>query len=558
MEQMSGSKLLVEALKANGVKYLVGIHGTGTLALLDVLFDEPAIQVITVRHEETSPFACGAYAKITGRPAVCFSIQGPGSTNMVTSVTSSNEDSVPMVVISAQVANPKLPAGHACDLEAIYRPITKEVITIREVAQIPACINRAFQVATEGRNGPVMVLFPLNMFTAKGEAEIIAPEPRKWVPGPGLDAELEQAAAMLERAEAPALFAGGGVTMAGASTELQELAEKLSAPVFTSRSNRGCISETHPLCCGTFFLEGSTDVLAHADACLALGTRFSAFGNLEWKVRFPDQLIEVNISRSTMGLVYKPKLAIVADAKYVLRKLIGMVGQKKGNGPTLAELEKFKKKREQDTARFMAQKPVYPLHPLWMVKKLRECLSPETVVICDSTSAVSWINEPEFPILKPRTLLANDGFGSMGYPLPAAIGVKLAAPDSEVVCIVGDGSFMMQMSELATAADHNLSIPVIVMNDGVYGVLWKYQKYGYKGRFIGTDLNNPDFLKIAEAFHIAGHRVASPDEFQATVRQALRRRGPTVIDVPVNRLALPRLTRSRMINKGLISEAEAL
>ncbi|MFH1650982.1 MAG: thiamine pyrophosphate-binding protein [Chloroflexota bacterium] len=554
MEKMSGARMLVEALKVNRVKYLIGIHGIGTLPVLDVLYDEPSIQNITVRHEEASPFIGSGYAKVDGGPAVVFSIQGPGATNMVTSVASCYEDSVPLVAISAAIppARRHLSVSHKCDLAPIFRPITKEVIECAEVGDIPAAVNRAFRVATEGRNGPVMVLIPANLFTATGEAGIKPYEPDPWQPTPSLEAQLKAATELLEKAQAPIIFAGSGLAMAGATAELKQLAEKLSAPVFTSMMGRGGISEEHPLSAGTFLLEGSAGMVAQADTCLALGTRFSEFDCRGWNVKLPEALVEVNISDDSMGAAYKPKVALVADARYVLQKLLAVLPSKPPNALMMTTLRQARKKYRAEVEALMQQKPSFPLHPRWLLRTLRECLSPETVVINDTNMLTGWVHEHFFTVYQPRTLISNDGFGSMGYPLPAGIGVKLADPARQVVCLVGDGSFLMQLSELATAAAYGLTVPVIVFNDGHYGVLWQNQKHVYRQRFLGTDLTNPDFVKIAEGFGAAGVRISSPGELAPAVTEALARKGPTVIDVPVDDRPVGRVLWAKFVQAGLI------
>jgi len=217
-----------------------------------------------------------------------------------------------------------------------------------------------------------------------------------------------------------------------------------------------------------------------------------------------------------------------------------MVSKKQGDESTFKTLSRFKRKYKKETTDFMQQVPVFPLHPLWMVRKLRECLSPDTVVILDATSAISWFHEHEFTVYKPKTLLSSFGFGSMGYSLPASIGAKLGNPNLNIMCVVGDGSFMMQMGELATAAAYEISVPIIVMNDGYYGVLRRAQHHVYKQRFIGTELNNPDFVKVAKAFGIAGYCIGHPGELQSIVEEAFYHKGPTVIDVPIDIEAMPR------------------
>ncbi|MBI2853927.1 MAG: thiamine pyrophosphate-binding protein [Chloroflexi bacterium] len=554
MPKYTGAKLIVESLKMNGTKYLIGIHGAQTLPLLDVLYDDHEIKPITVRHEEASAFMASGYAKMTGQPAVCFSIQGPGATNMVTSVASACEDSIPMVVISAQVpaAMMSRAISHKCDLESIFRPITKQVLFCQELDDIPRNINQAFNVATEGRKGPVMVLVSTDLFNAKGDIELPSPVSKPWRPHAELETQIQEAAATLNQAKTPSIFAGGGVAMAGAAPELQRLAEIMSAPVFTSRSGRGVLAENHPLSSGLMSFGGSEEILALTDACIAIGTRFSDFSMLNWKVKFPDPLIEVNISSEAMGKVYRPKLAIVGDAKHILARLAEKINQKPANKTILKELARAKQERKTETGEFVKTKPVPPFHPRWLVLKLTSSLPEDTTYVIDATSATNWFHEHEFLARRPGAIISNSGFSSMGFSLPAAIGAKLARPNSKLVCILGDGSFMMQLGELATACAYKIAVPILVMNDGYYNVLRQYQQYIYKARYIETELNNPDFAKLAGSFGIPAFRVRDLDELAPLVKDAFLREGPTLIDVPVDPTPVSRLIWNRWVRTGQV------
>ncbi|MFH1650859.1 MAG: thiamine pyrophosphate-binding protein [Chloroflexota bacterium] len=557
MGERTGAELLVAALKANGAAYFIGIYGVQSLEVLDLLYGDPSLKVITVRHEEAAPFIAYGYAKITGRPAVCYSVPGPGATNMVTSVAAAQADAVPMVILSAQIplALMDRATNHRCDLEGVFRPVTKEVVTCRKAGDIPGAISRAFRVATEGCPGPAMVIIPSNLFGARADVAVNVPVKPEASPDPGLPARLEEAAAILEKAKAPVIFAGGGVANADAAGELRLLAEKLSAPVFTSEKGRGVIPEDHPLSAGIFLFKGATEVFARADACLALGTKFPEFSTLGWSVPFPERLIEVNRDTAHMGKVYQPEVAIVADVKDVLPRLREMVNQKRADGEIHRLLKQHREQRERETTAFMAREPSFPFHPLWLLRRLREYLPPEAVCVVDNTSsALGAVRDHGFTVSRPRTLLSNDGFGAMGFALPAAIGVKLADPARQALCIVGDGSFLMQMSELATAAACGLSVPVIVMNNGYYGVLQQHQERFCGSRYIGAELNNPDFVKVAEAFGGAGYRVTSPDGLLPALEKAFAFPGPSVVDVPVDVHPVARDLRFRWLTMGLISE----
>ncbi|MFH1651855.1 MAG: thiamine pyrophosphate-binding protein [Chloroflexota bacterium] len=554
MEKRSGAKLFVEALKANRVEYLIGIHGTQTLDVLDILYDDPSIKVITVRHEEASAFIANGYAKITGRPAVCFSIPGPGATNMVTSVAAGYTESLPMVIIAAQIPLELMSraTAHKCDLEGVFRPIAKEVITCQEVDDIPPMLNRAFEIATEGRSGPAVIIIPANLFGARGEAEVAAPVKKEWQPDGALEAKITQAAAILEKAQAPTIFAGGGVVKAGCADELQKLAEKLSAPVFTSDSARGVIPENHELCGGLFSFEGALEVLGRSDACLTLGTTFTEFATLNWTVKFPENLIEVNIAPGLLGQVYQPKVALAADVRYVLPKLLGMVSRKQGDAASLEIMSRSKKQNARETTDFMKLPPAFPLHPQWLVNKLREVMPEDAVLLVDTISLGLWLRQHEYVVYRPKTLIHNNGFGAMGYALPAAIGVKLAKPDLKVACVVGDGSFLMQMSELATIAAYGISLPILVISNGCFGPLYQNQYYLYKKRFIGTELNNPDFLGIARSFGLNSLRIASPEEFPIALEKALTSKVSTLVEVPADITRISRFQRKRWASKGMV------
>ncbi len=541
----TGAQALIGALKENGAEYLFGIPGTHTLSVYDALIGDPALTPIVPRHEQGAGFAADAYARVTGRPGVTFTVPGPGGTNLATALQSAFEDSVPMVAVTAALPDADRNRGaiHDMDMEKALAAVVKKCLIPDSVAAVGPAVDAAFRWAAAGRPGPVQVVMKSDLFQKEEERALRRPAFAPPPPGPAAPPEdLGRAADALRKARRPVLYAGGGAVAAGCAHEIQLLSAKLGAPVVTSIKARGILSEADPLCFGTATFAGCEEMLAEADLCLAVGTGFGQFATLSGRVPVPENLIQIDIDPGRIGRNYPAALGIAADAGAALRGLLDRLEEMDGVPPggeghfrVCAGRELYRER----LARFLEKPQEPPFHGLFVAKTLREAAPPETVFVTDSSATESWLMEQVFEIYRPRSLLLSEAYQTMGYAVSAALGARLGAPDRPVCAAVGDGNFTMVCAELATAVDLGLSVVYLIFNDGTYGALRHFQRYVFGGRYSCTDLRNPDFPALAAAFGAKGRRVRSAEDLRIALDAAFREGGVQVIDCPIDRDVLP-------------------
>lgn len=535
----TGSRVLLDALRGNETEYIFGIPGTLTLPFYDALIDHPLTPIVT-RHEQGAGFAADAYSKVSGRVGVVFTVPGPGGTNLATPLQSSFEDSVPVVAITSALADNmrNKSAIHDVDMENALRPFTKQLLVPDSCAGIAPAIDAAFQWATAGRPGPVQVVMKSNLFSAEEEKVLHAPEfsPPPAVPLP-VESDLDKAAEMLLAAKRPVIYAGFGVVTGSCSREVQLLATKLGAPVVTSIKGRGVLSETDDLNFGLPTFVGCEEMLAEADLCLAVGAGFGQFSTLYYKVPMPRQMIQIDVDPNRLARNYPVSLGIEADAKAAMAGLLKRLEEidDKPLGEFHFRVRTSRAIYAERLAGFMDKPPSVPFHGLYVMKTLRDGFPPETVFISDSSATQSWLLEQAFAIYRPRTMLLSEAYQTMGYAVGAAIGAKLAAPDRPVCAIVGDGSFVMSCGELATAVSLGLDITYFIFNDGQYNALRHSQKHVFGGRYIGTEINSPDFVALASAFGAKGHRPDSGESLSAAIALSQEEGGVHLIDCPIDK-----------------------
>ncbi len=535
----NGSKVLLDALRANEAEYIFGIPGTLTLPFYDALIDHSLRPVVT-RHEQGAGFAADAYAKVSGRAGVVFTVPGPGGTNLATPLQSSFEDSVPVVAVTAALADNmrNKSAIHDVDMENALRPFTKEVLVPDSVAGIAPAVDAAFKWAKAGRPGPVQVVMKSNLFGAEEEKVLHIPEfPLPDSPPSPKKEDLDKAAEMLLAAARPVIYAGFGAVAASCSREVQLLASKLGAPVVTSVKGRGVLSENDVLSFGLPTFVGCEDMLAEADVCLAVGAGFGQFSTLYFKIPIPKRLIQIDIDPFRIGRNYPAELGIEADAGVALRELLKRLEdiEDKPPGEGYFRVRTGKAAYAERLAAYMDKPPAVPFDGLFVMKTLRDGFPPETIFISDSSATQSWLLEQALTIYRPRSVLLSEAYQSMGYAVGAAFGAKLGAPERPVCAIVGDGSFVMSCGELATAVSLGLDITYIIFNDGHYNALRHSQKHVFGGRYIGTEINNPDFVALAAAFGATGHRVESGEDLSSAIARSQTDGGVHIIDCPLDK-----------------------
>jgi thiamine pyrophosphate-dependent acetolactate synthase large subunit-like protein len=525
----TGGEWVVEALRAEGVRHVFGLPGVHNLAIYDALIRQHDIAHILSRHEQGAGFMADGYARSSGQPGIVIVTTGPGATNVLTPLVESWAGSQPVLALMSDIPSGLIGKGLGALHEVpnqidCFRPVCRWAETLHDGRAIPAAVERAFHLFRTARPGPVALSLPTDLLVTKteGRREAFRSGP------PACDARLIEAAARrLRAAKRPLIVAGGGVIASGAAADLAALAHRLVAPVITSVMGRGSIPETDPLWLGVLPNYRSTQAaLEQADVVLAVGCRFAhrSTRGLLLKLDFKREqaLIHIDIDPSVIGLMHKPAVGIVGDARDGIRGL-------------LAELGYGAAASEWDAAWLTAQRdvrwPRYSAPVDRLIHVLRRGLEPSAIVVNDQTGLNYWM-EWHFPVLEPRTFLYPVGSATLGYGLPAAIGAKVAHPDRQVLAVLGDGGFMFSVNELATAVKYELGIVFLVLNDQRYGAI-KYLQEGMFGKYGEVDLANPDFPALARAFGAQGVRVDGLDDLPPVLERALGHRGPTLLELPM-------------------------
>ncbi len=532
MAVMTGGESVVLALKENGVDTVFGIIGVQMNPIYDALYNEPGIKHITVRHEQCAAYMADAYARVTGRLGVTLTIGGPGVCNALTGIGRAYAGSSPVLLISSGMDFGETWQGrgviHEMDNQlGVVAPLVKWGRRVELLEEIPSAIHEAVAYALSGRTRPVYLEIPAGVLSSKAEIEITKGSNR---PKPKGDAEkvLRLATALL-RARKPLVWAGGGVARSGATDELVALAEFLQTPVMTTVSGKGAIPDDHYLCQGAShdFYGPELEIAQEADLVLAVGTRLMAATKGPLGLIPVQNLFQIDIDESQIGKSCPVKLGIVGDAKEVLSQLLvhlRTTGQPRPSRKQ--ELESIKTERR-EALRERGSVKVSAL------EEVRSLLDRDAVVFADLTMLGTWA-DTAFEVYQARTYHSCTYFGTIGFALPSAIGAKVAQPERQVVALTGDGGFLANCQELATAIQYGVKIVVIIANDDCYGAPKEFQRRKGGGRFIGVDLVNPDFVKLAEAFGVRGVRINGLSDLGTALKDALNADKATVIEVPVH------------------------
>ncbi|MEM2905567.1 MAG: thiamine pyrophosphate-binding protein [Candidatus Bathyarchaeia archaeon] len=553
--------MVAEYLVREGVPYAVGIPGHGCVGLVDA-FKERAdsLGVIQVRHEQSACHLADGYYRASGKPLLAFTSIGPGAANTVIGVATAFVDSTALVLVTGETHTYMFGTGvlqeverhHWADFQSVMRPITKRSWLLTRVDQVAKVIEQAFRTAVSGRPGPVHIAMPMDVQAESAEVETPQPSrPLHAVRLRGDSQAVAEAAKLLVKAERPLILVGGGVIVSGASGALVALAEFLGAPVITTLMGKGAIPEDHPLCAFYAGSKGSTvgnELAREADVLLAVGCRFADLSTSSYRPNAsfripPTKLIHVDIDPYELGKNYPVTVGIVGDAGAVLDELlnaVAAVAQRRPYRETayFRELQRLRAEWLKAVERLQASE-ASPMTTSRFLKELRAFLPRDAVVVGAAGHAQVQLFQ-EFPVYEPRTHVSSGGFSTMGWSLPAAIGVKLALPSRMVAVVCGDGDFQMCSKELATAVQYNVPIVCCVLNN--YGWLsirdLQIDVYG-KERVYATEFRlkttgeryNPDFVKLAEAYGCHASRVEKPTEVKDAVREAFDSRKTSVLEI---------------------------
>lgn len=544
MGQLSASEAVAEVLVQEGVSHVSGIVGSAFMDLLD-LFPAAGIRFIPVRHEQSAAHMEDAYGRITGRAGVVIGQNGPGITNMVTSVAAANMAHTPLVVLSPKAGSATLgwDGFQEADTAAIFEPITKAALRVTHPRRIADVVRTAFRLAYAER-GPVLVDIPRDYFYGVIDDPVLSPHQyRAESRGAGDPDAVQQAAQLLAGAKNPVILVGRGVLDSGADAVVRALAEYLSAPVATSYLHNDAFPANHPLAVGPIGYMGSKaamTMLAEADVLLALGTRLSVFGTLPQYDRdyFPHQaaIIQVDVNARNIGRVHPVEVGIVGDARVVGEGLLAAVKTRapgrEANPDRLAAVRQANTAWADEIAT-LAQVPGTPMNPRRALWELSRALPEAAVVTTDIGNVASTANS-YLTFTQPRKFIAALTFGNCGFAYPAAMGAHLADPTSPVVAIIGDGAWGMSLHEVSTAVEQHLPVVACVFVNREWGAEMRNQVDFYDNRFVGTPIRTPDFAQVAEAMGAQGMTVNHPEEVGDALREAIRSQQPTVVQIGVD------------------------
>jgi len=535
--KMTGARALIECLRRESVEVIFGYPGGQVLPIYDELYDVKDIRHILVRHEQGAAHAADGYARASGKVGVCLATSGPGATNLVTGIATAYMDSVPMVAITGQV--PTFAIGkdsfQEVDITGITMPITKHNYLITDAADIPRMVKEAFHIAGTGRPGPVLIDFPRDMQQA--EIEFDYPETVD-LPGyrptlTGHPVMIKRAAELLDSAQRPLIYGGGGVNTSDAQEELVALAERIDAPVTMTLLGKGGFPEDHDLYLGMPGMHGTAYAnyaLHEADVILAVGTRFDdrVTGKLDMFAR-NAKFIHVDIDPAEIGKNVPPVLPIVGDVKYVLAEI--------GKRVTRTKHPEWRK----TVADWKKQYPMGwkgdGLKPQFVVQEIDRATKGDAIIVTEVGQNQMWAAQ-WYNCKRTRHFLSSGGLGTMGYGLPAAIGAQVACPKDVVWDIAGDGSIQMNIQEMATAVVEKLPVKIAILNNGYLGMVRQWQTLFFKDRLSHTDIQvgTPDFVKLAEAYGAVGIRVTSESEVGPAIKKAMALKDrPCLIDFLVAR-----------------------
>ncbi|SJZ34648.1 biosynthetic-type acetolactate synthase large subunit [Selenihalanaerobacter shriftii] len=547
--QFTGAKIFVKSLLEEKVEKIFGYPGGAVLPIYDELYKADVEHILT-RHEQGAIHAADGYARSTGKPGVCIATSGPGGTNLVTGLATAYMDSVPIVAFTGQVPTNMLgtDAFQEADITGITLPITKHNYLVQDLEELPRIIKEAFHIATTGRPGPVLIDLPKDIQIEKMEFEY----PKEvnltgYKPNyTGHDLQIKEAAELINEAEKPVIYAGGGAIASGAAEKLQELAKKAQIPTTTTLMGLGAFPETNELSLGMLGMHGTEQAnhaVSESDLLIAIGSRFDdrVTGKLETFAE-DAKIIHIDIDPAEISKRVLVDIPIVGDVKQVLNELNKKVDEQE-NKDWLGRVKKWKEESiiEQDSDDDI-------LTPKKIINQIDELTNGEAFITTEVGQNQMWAAQ-YYKYTKPRSFMSSGGLGTMGYGFPAVLGVQLGHPEETTFCIAGDGSFQMNLQELATAVHYELPVNIAILNNNYLGMVRQWQEMFYEQRYSATCLKKrkscpddcsspgedcpemvPDFVKLAESFGALGIRVAKVEEIKPALEKAIASDKPVVLD----------------------------
>ena len=529
----TGADIFVDALVKEGVEYLFGLPGGVVLPLFDKLYDSP-IKLILTRHEQGAGHAADGYARASGKTGACLVTSGPGATNLVTAIATANFDSVPMVAFTGQVKTPLIgnDAFQEADITGITRTITKHNYLVKNVCDLARTIKEAFHIARTGRPGPVLIDLPVDVSTAEHECEYPA---EVNIPGyrpnyKGNPRQIKAAADAINSSKRPVLYVGGGAIHSNAAQQVFEIAVKGSIPVTTTLMGLGAFPETHELSLKMLGMHGTAYAnyaIMDSDLVIAVGARFDDRITGRLDAFAPGaKVVHVDIDPTSISKNIRVDIPVVGDAAGILREMLPHV-ESADRSEWLAKIKAWKQQHP------LAYKKE-GLKPQYVIEQIYEATKGDAIITTEVGQNQMWAAQ-WFTYTHPRQFISSGGLGTMGYGFPAAIGAQLARPGVPVFDVAGDGSFQMNIQELATAVKYKLPVNVAILNNGYLGMVRQWQELFYGRRYSGTVLgnSNPDFVAVAKAYGAEGLRITEADAVRPAIEQAIASPKPFVLDFVV-------------------------
>ena len=531
--QLTGSEIIIECLKEQGVDTVFGYPGGTILNVYDALYKHSdEIHHVLTSHEQGASHAADGYARATGKVGVCMATSGPGATNLVTGIATAHMDSIPMVAITANVATGLLgrDSFQEIDIAGVVMPITKYSMIVKDINDLAPAIRRAFTIAQSGRPGPVLVDVTKDVTAAVAEYTYQEPTPIAPYTAEMLESDLDQAAKLISEAERPYIFVGGGAITSGAAEELRKFAHTINSPVTDSLMGKGAFSGEDELYTGMLGMHGTKTSnlgVTKCDLLITVGARFSdrVTGNTA-KFAQNAKIIQIDVDAAEINKNIKVDCSIIGDVKEVLKELNKKI-HPKNHDAWVKEVEDMK-------AKYPLKYNQEGLTGPYVIEELYRVTKGDAIVVTDVGQHQMWAAQ-YYKYKEPRTLLTSGGLGTMGYGLGAAIGAKFGRPDKVVVNIAGDGCFRMNMNEVATAARNNLPLVEIVINNHVLGMVRQWQTLFYDHRYSSTILDDKvDFVKFAESMGAVGIRVTKKEEVGPAIEKAIALNTTVVLDCQID------------------------
>lgn len=557
--KMTGAEILIECLKREGVELIFGYPGGTVIDIYDALYHSDLKHVLT-RHEQGAVHAADGYARATGEVGVVLATSGPGATNLVTGIANANIDSVPLVIITGQVAGNLIgtDAFQEADITGITMPISKHNYLVKDIADLPRIVKEAFHIANTGRPGPVLVDLPKDIQQTKAEfyypekVDLIGYKPTYS----GHPRQIKLVAQALAKAKRPVLYIGGGVVISRAEQELAELVRIVQAPVTSTLMGLSGFPSEDPLFCGMLGMHGTAYAnlaVMEADLLVAIGARFDDRVTGRVSGFAPKaRVVHIDIDPAEIGKNVRVDIPVVGDVNNILTAL-------------LRELNNYQVADKDEWLQQLAEwKQQYPLtyqqdsgiKPQYVIEQIFAATGGDAIIATDVGQHQMWTAQ-YYRFKHPRSLLSSGGLGTMGFGFPAALGAQFGKRDQTVFCISGDGSFQMNIQELATAKTYGLPVKIVILNNNALGMVRQWQDIMYGGRYSSTIWDfTPDFVKVAEAYGIRGMRIEKPEAVKPALEAALEHNGPVLMEFMVEQdenvmpMVLPGKTLNDMLHGG--------